>query len=520
MAMIAMDVLSRIMKDSSTRSIILLAFLIALALSTSLYITQQSISDTDPTTYVIVPILMLPLFTLFMLKRRVVPSVSRKDLAAGILLFGAFLAVFAYLRVYLSYLFLSYRIDMLLFPVFMAALISVLFGFKNIRHFSPLLVYALLASPVLTPSLLSLNKGFAIANTLIVYGMVKVFVPSAIYSAPITIKAGSYSVGIGETCAGIGVLIAILLFMGPLAYLYNGRKARKWMWLLSGLLLLLLFNLARMAGIAAEWMASGPGSALFVVHLFAGVVLFYISIILMVLLAGRYGLTLNLQSEGKKRMAKESARRLGALEKAGILAALLMGIAYLLATLDYASAYHISSYSLAGYYRFNATNQSMVSFIGGIAGNKGFVAMTEREANSSSETVVLSNQTFNSSGPIILYLLPLKRSFPQLYANGSLVGSLAFLSRQGISSEVFDVVSEGAEFMVYHTTVPYRINSGYTIVNVYAVVPASEVGTYDCNTYSAPYSSFFNAVELHFYGSSETKSMVNAYCMLSGVVNV
>ncbi len=509
-------VLKRLAGDKAAHSIILLAFLIGIALSTSFYITPQVISDTDPSTYVIVPMLMLPLFALFMLKKDIRPDAAAKDVAFGILLFAAFLLAFAYTRVYFSYLFMAYRIDMLLFPVLMAAMISTIYGVKNVKHFSLLLVYALLASPALTAPLLALNKGFAVANTLVVYAIVKAFVPSALYLAPITIKANGYSVGIGETCAGIGVLISIFLFLGPLAYLYSGKRPRKWLWLFSGFALLLAFNLARMAGIAAEWIIGGPSSALSVVHLLAGVVLFYLSIIIMVLLAGRYGLSLGLRHESRKRR-QGLQTKCAALWARGIAAA-AMAILYVVATLNYAGAYRVSAYSMENYARFNASNQSMQDFIGGIASDKGFVVVTERMANSSSETIILSNRTFNATAPIALYIAPLYEGFPALSRNESLRGSMAFMSNNSITAYVYDIISNGTEFMVYHTALPYKIGTAYTVLNIFAIVPASEARGKACGSYNVLYSAVFNAVNMHLYSVSEDDAIESAYCMLGSVV--
>ena len=78
-------------------------------LASSFYITPAGISDTDPSTYVVVPILMLPLFVLFTFKSEMEPKVKRKDILIGIALFAIFLSLTVVLRILFSFYFISFR---------------------------------------------------------------------------------------------------------------------------------------------------------------------------------------------------------------------------------------------------------------------------------------------------------------------------------------------------------------------------------------------------------------------------
>ena len=59
--------------------------LLILVIVCSILISQFYISDSDASTYVIMPLLMLPLFALFMLKEKdaLRPDVHRRDIALG-----------------------------------------------------------------------------------------------------------------------------------------------------------------------------------------------------------------------------------------------------------------------------------------------------------------------------------------------------------------------------------------------------------------------------------------------------
>ena len=272
------------MRYTGNTGIAILTIAILLLLVSSVYITKFEISDTDPSTYVIAPLLMLPVFSIFMLKNKASPRIGKKDLVIGAVTFAAFLLLILYLRFSLSFLFVSFRVDLLLLPLAIAALVIILFGLENLGKFKALMIYALLASPAVLLPIIKAGGGFTVFNTVIVYGLIKPFVSGIAYSAPITIRAGTYSIGIGQTCVSLGIFVAMALFMIPVAYFYKGRARAKILWVASGVLLLFVLNVARMLGIAYYWLAYGPSSTVLLVHTFIGSLLFYLAIIAMLLL--------------------------------------------------------------------------------------------------------------------------------------------------------------------------------------------------------------------------------------------
>src|SRR5271157_1589082 len=204
-------------------------FLIAavVLLSTSLFITPLSVSDTDPSTYVIVPTLMLPLFVLFSAKAGADPCVGRRDILIGSAMFAAFILITSFLRFFLSFFFVSFRVDLLLLPLALASLAVLLFGTENLGKFRGVILYALFASPPVLFFILKSYNAFTSLNTVIVYGLLRPFVSGVRYVAPMTISANGYYIGIGQACVSIGIFIALALFLVPIAYLYDGKDSKK-----------------------------------------------------------------------------------------------------------------------------------------------------------------------------------------------------------------------------------------------------------------------------------------------------
>lgn len=306
------------------------ALLIAI-LAFSISITQTYVSDTDASTYVIVPMLMLPIFAVFMLKEsdNIVPKAGNKDIILGTVLFVLFMVMALDARAYLGPLFFSYRMDMLLLPIAIAALASLIFGAGNLGRFAWIAIYALTASPLMLLPAISMNLGFASLNSLAIYYAASPFLHGMGFVAPITVSYAGYLVSIGNSCIGIGALIALVLFMIPIAYFLEGRTLRKLLWVLSGLLLMLVLNFLRMLAITVAWFAYGPNQGVLNIHAVIGEAIFYAVILVMILMAGRYGLSYPRLGLGKKRYEYSAL---------GISLAVLFSLLYLLVSASYQSA--------------------------------------------------------------------------------------------------------------------------------------------------------------------------------------
>ncbi|MCL5419450.1 MAG: exosortase/archaeosortase family protein [Candidatus Marsarchaeota archaeon] len=498
------------------KGIVIFTILVTVALLNSFFITPLTISDSDFSTYIIVPLMLLPLLALFTLKERIIPDVRKRDLLTGAAVFALLVLITIYLRVNLSYLFTSLHIDMLLFPMMIAALAIPLFGVRNISRFKVLSVYALFASPVVLLWLSSVNSGFVIGNTLVIYGIVGHIFHNVGYTAPITITANSYSVGIGSTCVGIGVLVGIVMFLVPVAYLYDGRLSRKALWVASGFALVLGLNILRMLGIAIAWFAYGPSNAILTIHLFAGVLLFYLSIIIMLLLSGRFGLRFPAEGKGGK-----ARIRMGGVYKAGIALAIAFTIIYFMLSSDYPSVSIISPLVLYNQVGFNASNINPVSGAAVNQSGLGEVAIQNNEENNL--YIELTNSTFNASAPIAMLVMPKSSGeTAALLRNSTLLGSMTFLGNAGNVQTVYMVASAGRSLLLYAETIPYVFPNGTsTVASIYAVLPANRTssGIRCYQSYDVPYTALINALNPDAYNATANSRIIGAYCIVRRLVS-
>lgn len=495
--------------------IAIFAVLITLSIASSFYITPTTISDSDPSTYVIVPMLMLPLFAAFMAKERMRPFVGRRDMAAGMLSFALLLVLTVALRSYFSYLFASYRLDMLLFPLLIASYAFLLFGSGNVRKFRAIMAYSLLASPLLLAPLIGANQGFAALNSEMVYGMAGLFVHGLAYIAPFTLSANGYSIGIGQACVGVGVLIGIVLFLIPVSYLYKGSMRNKALWVASGLGLLFLLNVARMLGIAMAWVTYGPSEAVATIHLFAGILLFYLSIIVMMLASGRFGLALDLGGKGGV-----SGRVRHSSTKAGIALAVVLGLAYLALTLNYSSAMHVSPTHLGRSSSPAFSNSTVAPMLSSLLELEGMNSSLWLLTGSSASLRIWGRGISNDY-PVMGYVTYPNSSIEYgLLSENTLLGRMGFVDGKGISGTVYYLESNGTGFMVYDARLPYVLpgEDAYSKLSVYLVMPSVDINS-TCTTIPGAFFTYsVNVFNRGMYEGNVRRDMLNAYCAMDRLV--
>lgn len=497
-------------------AIALFTVLVIIAIATSFFITSGSIIDTDPTTYVIVPLLMLPLFCIFIAKNKIIPEVDKRSVKLGVLVFVIFIALTIYLRYSLSFLFLSYRVDMLLFPLFILSMALLLFGFENLGRFKELMVYALLASPLIFIPFIAWNQGFAVANTVAIYAVAKPFLPSISYTPPITISTPLYRIGIGEACVGVGILIAMLLFMLPLAYLYEGTRLRKAIWVISGFVLLLVLNFMRMLGIMMAWFVYGPSNAVLLVHLFVGILLFYIAIIVMMLLAGRYSLRIKPIGTTKGKKAIHSK---GEVPRLAVALAVLFSLVYFAFTYYYSGAYDVSPVYLLGNTGAHFNNSTIGSIAYSLINYSGFSARLNLYGNTGA---VLLLSKGNLSAPILVYITYPNNSInKQLIKNNVLEGKLYLSDSHGISGTLYGYESNGTAFTMYNTEVPDISTSQYSsqTFSIYILAPTSVGSQIGCsNAYDEFYAHLLNIFNPSMYNLQFASGQLSLYCAFDRLI--
>ncbi len=488
------------------------AILVAIEVASSFYITPFTISDTDPLTYAVVPLLMLPLFAIFVAKERFEPEVRRKDILAGILSFIFLMIITLFLRYTFSYLFLSYRIDMLLFPLLIFATAVPLFGLRNISRFKWMMLYSLLASPIFLLPVAQSNQAFAVLNTRAIYDLAGAFIHGLRYVAPITIASPSYQIGIGQACVSVGILVAIALFMLPLAYLYNGKRIRKAIWVISGFLLLLLFNFLRMLIITILSFTTGPSSALLTLHYFAGILLFYLAIIVAILASGKFGLTL----VPEKTKPTKTKARTASLCLYGIILAVIIAVLYFLFTSTYSGAFNPSPLLISSNIPFMVNNATIGQLGASVVNTTGFNATANMQSNDS-VGILIWGRGINMSEPIELYVTrPNSAIISQLEANNKVVARLYTMDKRGISGTMYLIESNSTDFMLYNTNVPLLLNgTDSSVVSLYFILPENISGEISCSgEYAALDTYAINILNPGLYNQSARNELLSTYCGL------
>ncbi len=497
-------------------------FLVAIVITmvNPLLSTNPYISDTDPSTYVVIPMLMLPVLAFFVIKDGVQPKLTKRSVALGIGFFLVFIALTLYLRFELSYYFLSYSIDFILYPLLLLSFVLLLFGKSNVKLFVPLLVYSLFASPLILSPLFGLNTGFAILNTQAIYHIISAFTQRLAYSYPITLTLGTNHIGIGNACVGLGAIIAIALFFLALSKFYSGARRDKIIWTAAGVILFIFLNFLRMLFITIVWLYYGPGSAISTVHSFAGILLFYIDIIVMILAAGRFGLNIGRIGVFSERKAKLPSP---AYYGIGIALALLFALFYFMLTLYYSSGLYISPLLLANSQNSNLSYFFMNTSAGSLVNTAGFGMNYSLAYNGSypvGEYIFLYNSSINANNPLLLYLGSNAEKLRSILMDNSMLeAEINVLDTKGISSSVYEVESGNVSFFVYTATIPYVQSDSVAQAGVFGVVPASEVnGSPACKLYEAYGTTLLNLANTGFYGATGDR-MRSAYCLFSKVTD-
>jgi exosortase/archaeosortase family protein len=487
---------------------------ILITILSTLFATPLYISDTDPSTYVVVVLLMLVIFPLFYSKLRLNRRITRRDMALGITGYLAVIVMTFYLHFLYPEFFASFRLSLLLLPLAIASLVSILFGAENIVKFKGILLYSLLASPLILYPVFGLNQEFASLNTYAVYHMLLLFSNNVRYAYPTTVYLNGIPIGIGEACAGIGALIGLLMFLIPVAWLYEGGTRRKAAWVLAGVVLMLVLNLIRMAGIALTWAFLDIRAAVSFVHAFAGVFIFYISIIVMILAYRSFGLSF-----------PASKRKLHNADNKSTIGRYAYALALLLPAVYFAATYPAAGYTYFSPIYFghqtNVTFQmlssgSMLHDFINVSRASGFSSTAVPFNVNGMAVVMLTNSTFNYTNPILL-ILDTRKGGTQLPLNFSTSYSEFYSDAYGREIIVSAVYSNDTEFFIASSMLDVKYNGSVELLKVFLVMPASvNALKADCNQDYV--SSFaFEAFGAGQIGNSR-RGTYAAYCITEKII--
>jgi exosortase len=189
------------------------------------------------------------------------------------------------------------RIDLLTMPHFVGGLIALLFGVRRLWALKAPLAFLLLAWPIPFTLFLSQTAGPFAEFTASVVGAVTKVIPIARQGVtqPDLFMVGSgpsaFAVSIGTACAGVNSVIGFLLLGAAFLFVVRGSNARRAAWLTTGLLLVFGMNVVRILLILVVGSAFGQEVAMDVLHPVAGMLVFMIGVVGMVVLVPRFGLS-------------------------------------------------------------------------------------------------------------------------------------------------------------------------------------------------------------------------------------
>ncbi|MEA2518127.1 MAG: hypothetical protein QOF49_207 [Chloroflexota bacterium] len=188
------------------------------------------------------------------------------------------------------------RLDLLTLPLFVAGLISLLFGVRRVWSLKGPIAFLLLAWPVPYTLFLADAAGWFTDFTAGLVGLITKVLPIAhqspgdaslfiIGSAP-----RAFSVSIGSACAGVNSFVGFLLIGTAFLFVVRGPLIRRAAWLAVGLSTIFLLNVLRIVAILIVGSTFGQAAALDILHPIAGLIVFNIGVLVMITLVGRFGL--------------------------------------------------------------------------------------------------------------------------------------------------------------------------------------------------------------------------------------
>jgi len=375
------------------------------------------------------------------------------------------------------------RMDLLTLPLYVAGLVSLLFGVRRVWALRFPILFLLLAWPIPFTWLLSVTAVPLTDFTAGAVALITQIIPVARQAGGddgtlFLIGSGDnmFGVGIGSACSGVNSFIGFLLLGVATLYLVQGTALRRVAWLATGLLLIIALNLARIMAILVVGNAFGQEAALDILHPIAGLVVFNIGVLVMLVLAPAFGLR---YANGSSR-AHESGEHGRPAPVRRVSAALLvaMGVAAILGVTNAAYArYESISSGLADarLARIDIETAHVpgwdVSFVGNVGQARqyfGDTATWERVAYrptsqaeiTSDRTVYIDVLTTDDAGTFAAYGLEACYTF-----HGFEISSVAQVDiGAGVQAEVIDYtnVKNGIEWSALWWEWPYTAESGET----------------------------------------------------------
>ena len=273
--------------------------LVALAYRYSLETLFRGLALQTPLAYLgLVPIIALILGRIRLAHDRPnLPIHDRQaDWIVGIGFLLAALGVVALLPATFGTEFWLDRLDLVSLPLFAAGTVAIVYGVRRLWTLKVPIAFLLFAWPLpYTPLLGDAMDRFTEA-TAAALGVASRFLPFATPSPtdPTVFFVGpstsAFTVAVGSACAGINSLVGFVLIGSALACIVRGSLVRRVLWLTLGLVFIWLLNIVRIEAIFVAGALGGRALALEVLHPIAGVIVFDLGVVLMLMAVRWFGL--------------------------------------------------------------------------------------------------------------------------------------------------------------------------------------------------------------------------------------
>ncbi len=188
------------------------------------------------------------------------------------------------------------RYDLLGLPFFVAGLVALVYGLRRLWALKVPVLFLFLAWPVpYAPLVGDWMQGFAELTASAVAAISHWFPIASVAADDNTIfyigKAPrAFALSISSACSGVNSLVGFIIVGGALAYAVRGPALRRGIWLIGGLIVIWLLNVVRIESIFIVGANLGQNAALDVLHPVAGLIVFNVGVLAMLLSTGPLGL--------------------------------------------------------------------------------------------------------------------------------------------------------------------------------------------------------------------------------------
>jgi len=325
---------------------------VIVAYSYSLATLVQSAGLETPLAYVsLVPLIAIGIAAVRARPTRPEPEIHDRqvDYIVGVPLVVLAMAVNLWLPGKLSAMFWVWRLDLFTLPFFVAGAVAIIFGTRILWRQKLAVCYLFLAWPLpYTVLLLRLLDAFTDLTLFALYNCLKVVhlatggaPPDAVFTV---IHHGQpFQLSVVSACSGVNGVVGFLLIGVAFGAVVTGPRLRKTLWLIGGMLLLWVTNLARLLFIFWAGRQWGEYVAIDILHPFIGLFLFSLGVVIMVLMLRPLGLHIG---SAPNQAVDSSVRAPKAAVPHLYLAAVLLGLAALIVGI---ADNNLRSYDLVAY---------------------------------------------------------------------------------------------------------------------------------------------------------------------------